>query len=243
VRARWQLAPRQTLWGSVARAVRRPTRFEDDIVVSAPNGLVLVRGSHDFQPEKLTAYEVGYRVQAAALLSVDVTAFVHDYDDLRSQEAPPAAPIPLVVGNTLDGQSRGAEIGINLQPASRWRTHLAYTRLHTEITREAGSRDVSGGASEANDPDHFFSLRSSLDVGRNIEADVFLRSIGALPNPAVPAYTEVNARLGWRPSALVELALVGQDLLHDRHPEFGSPGALREEFQRSVRVAIVLRLP
>jgi iron complex outermembrane recepter protein len=243
VRARWQVAPRQTLWGSAARAVRRPTRFDDDIVVSAPNGLVLVRGSDDFQPEKLTAYELGYRVQAASLLSVDANVFVHRYDDLRSQEAPVGAPIPLVLGNTLDGRSAGVEIGVNLQPVPRWRTHVGYTRLDTDITREAGSRDVSGGVNEANDPDHFFSLQSSLDIGRNIEADILVRGSGALPNPVVPGYTELNARIGWRPSEPIELAIVGQDLLHDRHPEFGTPGSLREEFERSVRLVIILRLP
>jgi iron complex outermembrane receptor protein len=204
---------------------------------------VLVRGSDDFVTEKLTSYEAGYRAQPSDLVSVDVTAFLHDYDDLRSQESPAGAPIPLVVGNTLNGRSTGIEIGVNIQPVSRWRTHVSYTRLDTEITRDPGSRDASGGVNEANDPDHLFSVRSSLDLGRNIEIDAFVRGSSALPNPALPAYAEMNARLGWRPSERFEAALVGQDLLEDRHAEFGATGGFREEFERSVRAVITLRLP
>ena len=243
VRARWNVTRRQTIWGAIARAVRRASRFDDDIIVSAPTGLVLVRGSDDFVTEKLTSYEAGYRAQPSDLVSVDVTAFLHDYDDLRSQESPAGAPIPLVVGNTLNGRSTGIEIGVNIQPVSRWRTHVSYTRLDTEITPDPGSRDASGGVNEANDPDHLFSVRSSLDLGRNIEVDAFVRGSSALPNPALPAYAEMNARLGWRPSERFEAALVGQDLLEDRHAEFGATGGFREEFERSVRAVITLRLP
>jgi iron complex outermembrane receptor protein len=243
VRARWTLRRRHVLWGAVARAVRRPTRLDDDIVAAAPSGLVLARGSDDFVPEKLTSYEVGYRVQPSSVISVDAALFVHDYYDLRSQEAPVGAPIPIIVGNSLHGRSSGVELGINVQPVSRWRTHVSYTYLDTEITREAGSRDVGGGLSEANDPHHLFSVRSSLDLGANIELDTFVRHVGALPNPVVPAFTEFNARLAWHPTPRLEFAVVGQDLAERRHPEFGPATPFREEFERSVRAVVTVRLP
>ena len=50
----------------------------------------------------------------------------------------------------------------------------------------------------------------------------------------VPAYTELDLRLGWNATDALELSLIGQNLLHARHPEFGPPSPLRQEIQRSV---------
>jgi iron complex outermembrane receptor protein len=243
LRARWVLPASQVLWAAAARAVRRPTRLDDDVVVTTPPGIVLVRGSDEFASEKLTSLEVGYRTGAIGPFSVDATMFAHDYDDLRSQESPAAAPIPVVLGNSLHGHSAGVELGINVQPLTAWRTHVGYTYLNTDITRDEGSRDVGQGVSEANDPHHVLSLRTSVDLGRAIEIDAFVRRVGALPNPAVPAFTEVNARIGWRPTTRVDIALIGQDLVHARHPEFGVDSPARLEFERAVRVVMTLRIP
>jgi iron complex outermembrane recepter protein len=241
LRARWLISPDQALWAAVARAVRRPTRFEDDIVVTSPTGLVLVRGTDTFRSEEMTGWEVGYRARPFGPMSVDATVFTQDYDRLRSQEAPLTGIVPVTVGNTLEGRSRGIELGVTVQPDPLWRLHTSYTRLDTKITRAQGSRDVSGGVNETNDPRHLFSFRTAVDLPRNVEIDAWVRAIGALPNPHVPAYTELNGRIGWRPSARLELALIGQDLLHAQHPEFGTPVPRRIEFERSVRVLLTLR--
>jgi iron complex outermembrane receptor protein len=242
LRARYLMSRGQIVWGSVTRAVRRPTRFDDDIVVTGPTGAVLVRGSDDFQPESLVAGEVGYRIQPSPLFSFDATVFRHRISDLRSQELPQTGP-PVIVGNTLEGDVRGVEIGVNVQPLSRWRAHVGYTRLDTEIRRTPGSRDIGGGATEANDPDQFVGLRTSLDLPHGIEIDVMLRAVAALPNPAVPSYTEVDLRGGWWVTPRTELWVVGQDLLHDRHPEFGAALPTRVEFERSLRLGLTFRMP
>jgi iron complex outermembrane recepter protein len=241
VRARVLLPREQVLWGAVARAVRRPTRFDDDLEVLGPGGLLLIRGSDDFEAESLIASEVGYRAQPYSGLSLDATYFVHNLDRLRSQEAPPGGGLPIVLGNTLEGQSHGIEVGLNLQPVARWRTHLSYTWMHSTIERAAGSRDVSGGVSEQNDPTYLFNVRTSVDLTRNIELDVFLRAVDALPDPPVPAYADMNLRLGWRATPRIDLWIVGHDLLHDSHPEFGTPIPRRVEFERGARAGATFR--
>jgi iron complex outermembrane receptor protein len=50
----------------------------------------------------------------------------------------------------------------------------------------------------------------------------------------VPSYLELNARLGWHPTARLELSVVGENLLHAQHPEYGFPEPTRVEIQRSV---------
>jgi iron complex outermembrane receptor protein len=241
IRARWLLPRQQTLWGSVARAVRRPTRFEDDLTVRLPTGDVAIVGNDDFLAETLIASEVGYRVQPALALSVDATIFNHAYDRLRSQEVPLGpSPIPLVVGNGLNGTSRGLELGINVQPLAAWRTHASYTYLNVSLRKDAASRDA-GLTIEANDPRHLFQLRTSLDLPGRFEVDGRWRSVGALPHPAVPAYSEASARLGWRANKNVDVALVGDDLLHAAHAEFNPVAAGFEQFERSVRAILTTR--
>ena len=242
LRARYLMPRSQIVWGAVARAVRRPTRFDDDIRVSTPAGLLAAVGSDDFRAESLVAGEVGYRIQPSPRFSFDATVFTHHISDLRSQELPPAGP-PVVVGNSLEGDVRGVEVGVNVQPAVWWRVHVAYTRLDSEIRRTDGSRDIGGGATEANDPDQFLGLRASFDLPNRIELDAMLRAVAALPNPSVPAYAELNVRAGWGMTSRAELWVAGHDLLHDRHPEFGPDVPTRTEFERSIRVGLTFRTP
>ncbi len=79
---------------------------------------------------------------------------------------------------------------------------------------------------------------------RNVEADLWLRArVGVAESGGARVIRELNARIGWRPRTKVELALVGQDLLHGQHPEFGANTPRRVEFERSVRALLTLRLP
>ena len=243
VRARALLPRGQVVWGAVSRAVRRPTRFDDDLEIFGANGVVTVRGSDEFKAESLVASEAGYRVQPAPVVSLDVTGFVHRFRDLRSQEAPLTGFVPITLANTLRGQSRGVELGVNVQPAIWWRTHVSYTWMATSIEREAGSRDVGNGTSEMNDPGYLFVVHSSVDLPRSFELDVVIRGVDELPNPPVPAYTEMNLRLGWTMNQRVDLWVAGQDLLHAQHPEFGANIPRRVELERGVRAGVTVRLP
>jgi hypothetical protein len=51
----------------------------------------------------------------------------------------------------------------------------------------------------------------------------------------------MDLRLGWRPSEALELSLVGQNLLHDHHLEFGIPLPNQEEVGRNVQAKLVWR--
>jgi iron complex outermembrane receptor protein len=74
-----------TLWGSVSRAVRTPSRANDDVTTLAEstNGLPYrSAGSRGTESEDLMAYEAGIRVQPLDWLHFDLAAFYNDYDDL-----------------------------------------------------------------------------------------------------------------------------------------------------------------
>jgi iron complex outermembrane receptor protein len=57
--------------------------------------------------------------------------------------------------------------------------------------------------------------------------------VGRLPHPVVPAYAELTVHATWRVSPKLDLMLVGDNLLHDRHLEAGAP-PVSEEFPRSI---------
>jgi iron complex outermembrane receptor protein len=74
----------------------------------------------------------------------------------------------------------------------------------------------------------------------SFEVDVKLRHLTDIKNlpsittsEGIPGYSELDVRLAWHGSKQLEISIVGQNLLHDRHGEFGAPAA-RGEIQRSV---------
>ena len=232
IRLGWTPDDRHTVWGAVSRAVRTPTRIDEDTRFLV-GSVTLLSGSRDFESEELLAYEVGYRVQPRPALSVDLAAFYNVYDNLRSQEPVVAGrPFPVVLDNKLEADTYGFELRANFQAATWWRWHAGYAYFEKDLRLDPDSRDPTGGLGEGNDPEHRFSLRSMIDLPGSVELDAWLRYVDRLPFPALAEYTELDLRLGWRPTDRLELSLVGQNLLHDQHAEFPAPR--QEEVERSV---------
>lgn len=230
VRFSLALSDRRTLWGAVSRAVRTPTRLDEDVIFFSPaTGAEVVRGSRDFESEDLIAYELGYRFQPRPEISVDTAAFFNIYDNLRSQELQPNGGRPVVLGNRSNAEAWGLETRVHWQPVAWWRWQLGYAWLDHEFSLDPGSRDPVRGRAEADDPPHRFMVRSYLDLPGGVELDAWLRYVDELVFSRTPGYTELNLHLGWRPTRSVELALIGQNLLHDDHVEFGGPASLNRE--------------
>lgn len=229
------LSDRRTVWGAASRAVRTPTRLDEDIVFFIPaTGQDFVRGSKDFKSEELTAYELGYRTRLSADMSFDLATFYNVYDNVRSQELQPGGGLPIVLRNKANAETWGIETRLNGQPVAWWRWHFAWALLEERFSLDPGSTDPVGGRSEGNDPRHRLMLRSYLDLPGGAELDTILRYVDQLSSSPVPSYLEMDLHLGWRPLSSLELALVGRNLLHDGHPELGGNPALWEEVERSI---------
>jgi iron complex outermembrane receptor protein len=184
--------------------------------------------------EALLAYELGYRVEVGPELALSVATFYNDYRDLRSLAPlnPPAA-FPVEISSGLEGESAGAELSADWRAMANWRLRAGYTELRVSSELQAGSADRSSSRSIAADPNHQFALHSLLDLSSSWEFDSTLRYVGPITNEQVPGYTELDLRLGWRPAPAWELSIDGQNLLHNHHAEFNSPGS-RREIERSV---------
>ncbi|HEV8263471.1 MAG TPA: TonB-dependent receptor [Gemmatimonadales bacterium] len=233
-RVNWTLNPSATLWAAVSRAVRTPSRIDRElfarISISPPSFLA---GGPGFDSEEELAYELGYRHQRGSLALSGAT-FYSRYHGLRSLEQlnPPAADT-IVIGNGQDGEAFGAELTAAYVLTSRWRVRAGYTELRVHIWPNPGSTDTSRGLTESQAPDRQFFVHSSVELPAHLWLDVGLRAIGEIARRQVPAYSELHARLSWQPTPKLDLSVVGQNLLHRRHTEFGAPAA-RREIERGV---------
>jgi iron complex outermembrane receptor protein len=254
-RASWDLSAAHALWTAVSRAVRVPTRLERDIAidVSDPAGNPIARllGNDDFESERLLAYEVGYRWQHSRLLSIDVAAFHNRYGGLSSLEieTPFLDPgsgrtvVPIRNRNLTDGHAQGVEILSTVSPRQEWRVTASYAYI--DLGLDPRGQDLNRGRFyEGATPRHQFGLRSFLDLPASLQLDGQLRSLSAvrrLPpvvsGAGIEGYTELDVRLAWRGWRQLELSLVGQNLLHPHHPEFGA-APQRGEVERSVYTRI-----
>ena len=239
-RVRYRPTASSTLWAAVSRAVRMPTRFDDDLRATSGQPFVVLTGNPNFQSETVISTEAGYRQTLNKYLSFDLAGFLNDYDKLRTVEPSPPAGIPLVISNNMTATTAGLEASAEAAPLSSWRLHLGYSLLSERFRFVNGSRDISQGSNEHNDPRHEFWLRSFVDLPKRLELDATLRSLAALPNPAVPGYTELTLRFGWGHGGPLELSLVGDNLLHDTHREF-QIGAPPENIERSVYAQVTWR--
>jgi iron complex outermembrane receptor protein len=238
LRLLWQPTDKQRVWGAVSRAVRTPSRAEEDgrtdfvTVPPLPEtgglpAIVALVGDGNFNTEKLTAYELGYRTELNKDFSLDFTAFYNDYDHLLSTERgtpfleltplPPHLVFPLYFRNAFSDDNYGAEIAADWRPFETWRLQLAYSYLWSRPEQRTWS------------PLNRVSLLSSWKMKDDWELDAWLYyvdGIGSLPTISplgtvtVEPYLNLTLRLGWRPRKDLELSLVGTNLLEGSHLEF-----------------------
>lgn len=248
-RVAYDLSPGHTLWGAVSRAVRVPTRLERDVAIDVtdPAGDPVVRllGNQAFDSERLLAFEAGYRWQALQSLSLDVATFENRYRGLASLELgeaflDPSANrtiLPLRNENLTAGRARGIEALVTYSPIPPWRLSANYS--HVDLRLDPEGADLNRGESlEGSTPHNQFGLRSSLDLPARLRLDGQFRHVSSIrriplivSGEGLPGYSELDVRLAWDAWKQLELSVVGQNLLHNRHVEFGPPAG-RGEIER-----------
>ncbi|MBL8792429.1 MAG: TonB-dependent receptor [Planctomycetia bacterium] len=249
----WTPSERQTVWGAISRAVRIPSRADENIRVAveaippgvAPLPLVpTFLGNPTLPAETVIAYEAGYRVSPTEKFQIDLAAFFNDYDDLRSI-APPGPPIlqtspfpylllPIPFGDQLYGETYGVELAASWQVAEYWKLHAGYTWLQVQLHAEPGT--FAREAEEGTSPHNQFNLRSYLDLTPTIKFDTGLYYVDNLPALNIPHYLRLDARIAWQPRSGFEAVLGFQNLLDPRHLEFRQefPNILSTEAERVV---------
>ncbi|HLH52522.1 MAG TPA: TonB-dependent receptor [Verrucomicrobiae bacterium] len=238
-RLQWNATQRQMLWGAVSRAVRTPSRLDRDLYEPNPIYGSVLMGNGTFRSENLLAYELGYRAELFNRVSGSISGFYNDYSHLRSINPTGAAGPPFIYQNNLHGYTYGFELALNYQLLEWWRLHAGYDLLTEHIVVGPGG-DLFKGLGETADPRNQVFFRSSMDLPLRLQLDAFLRWIDTVHNNqastpgTVPSYGELDVRLAWHATRNLEISLVGQNLIHDRHPEAGYPNPTQEQIERAV---------
>ncbi|MEW6267816.1 MAG: TonB-dependent receptor [Thermodesulfobacteriota bacterium] len=233
VRLLWLADSRQSVWGAISRAVRTPSRVEHDLLLLSSgvfaDRIAALVGDSSFDSEKVIAYELGYRVQAAASVFVGVSAFINDYDDLLTFDLGPEVEVgdlppivPLIFRNGLHGETYGVEVTADAEPIERLRVSAAYSYLvidlHGDPDRPADQFLVF--LTDGSSPQHQFNVRSTWIVPDLGEVDGVLRYVDRLPALDVGSYVGLDLRLSRRVAEGLELSLIGRNLVEAHHREF-----------------------
>ncbi|HEU0282890.1 MAG TPA: TonB-dependent receptor [Gallionella sp.] len=261
LRLRWTVDEQQSAWAAVSRAVRTPSRAYSDIrfnAAASPRAgvpaiaLVRLMGSPAAQSEELLAYEAGYRVWPSERLYLDVAGFYNEYGNLMTMEpltpffeaGPPARLVaPQQFQSKASATTHGLELSANWQPTEKWQFKAAYSWLKMRIRRDAGSADNAIEAKAGDAPQHQVQFHTYHELNAQTDLGVSLYYVDKLPNQNIPAYTRLDARLGWRPQRGLELSLGARNLLDRQHPEFVSAivGPGTSEVPRSIYGAATWR--
>jgi iron complex outermembrane receptor protein len=217
-RLAWQLSDKTLLWSAVSRAVRTPSRIDREL-----QGGGILAPSPDFGSEKLVAYELGYRAQPTANISLSISGFYNVYDDLRTAELSPSGGFPGQISNSLEGDTYGVEAWAKYAVTPWWRLSAGVSTLEKNLHVKAGHIDLSHMQEAGQDPPYHATLRSEMNISDRLELDGSLRGVGHVSPSNVPAYIEADARIGWRLTDALQVSIDGFNLLHAEHLEVIDP--------------------
>jgi iron complex outermembrane receptor protein len=186
--------------------------------------------------EKLDAFELGYRFTPYSDFSLDLAGFYNRYYDLRTFEnrgfqRRPGEPFVQRIfqrANLSSAESLGVEATASWQATPRWKLTANFSHLRLFVPVDNGSNDTRKESHlEQQDPQNQVALRSQLNLPGAVELDGTLYYVDDSPFEAInlpglhpQSYYRLDARLGWSPTPGLQLDLIGQNLLDNRHLEF-----------------------
>ncbi|WMJ09526.1 TonB-dependent siderophore receptor [Nitrosomonas sp. sh817] len=267
-RLMWTPDDQNSIWMAVSRAVRIPSRAENDIQLNTrtlnaiPGSpallpfpvLAQLMGSSNFKSEKLIAYEMGYRHQFSPQASIDISGFYNDYSQLRDLSIgsplfhtsfPPHLILPIGLTNKASGQTYGVETSIEWRPNEKWRLQGNYSYLNMNIHSDSALKqiDPTTGSADKVSPHHQVSLRSNYDFSEKLQLNLWLRYVSRVDFYRIPGYVTMDAKIAHKPLKNVELFIVGQNLASQNHREFAADflPSLPTTLPRGVYAGVELR--
>jgi iron complex outermembrane receptor protein len=238
IRFAYLYSKKDTFWGSIAKAVRTPSRVEQEArlhVVTLPAGefqgvppflgpiIAMTQPEGNMKSEELIAYEIGWRSAIADNLYVDIAVFYNNYEDYRSVNfsgLPVVAPGFLMAltsfANENEIESKGFEAVVDWRVSADWDIKFNYSFIDQDSLPSTGtSVDIQSFPAE-----HIVNLRSSNRLAENVSLDTWVRYVDELGDFGIDSYTTLDVRLSWRITKNLELSLVGKNLTDSRHQEF-----------------------
>ncbi|MBN2211884.1 MAG: TonB-dependent receptor [Sedimentisphaerales bacterium] len=223
VRLWWTPDENQVVWAAVSRPVHTPNRLDSDVRLTMalvdpgimmggpPMGFLMpfqLQGNDNLDSEKLTAYEVGYRVNIADHLAWDTAGYFYDYEDIitfyRNN--------PVMFGNLSRAKSLGVESTLDYRPFEDLRLLANYSYNHSSM--ETDIVDMRPKTAQ-----HMARLGAFWDITDDLELNGMLYYNDKRNRHCAyyPSFVRLDVGITWRPTENLELALWGQNLA-DEHP-------------------------
>lgn len=239
-RISWSANDWLSFWSAVSYTEGTASRLNDDVRFRAASfpepttglpAIVELTGSRDSESERLTAYEVGVRVETTENFFVDATAYYFKYDNMVSREAgeasvnfdpssqSPYLVIPIVYSNLYKVDSYGTEISFDWRINQKSKLMLSHSFLYSDVDRGDSTDDVALQFHK-NDPRQMATAQFRFDPIENVGFDSILRYVDRLQSRDIDGYTELDLRVSWKPTKDIELSVLGRNLLDSSHREF-----------------------
>jgi iron complex outermembrane recepter protein len=235
----------QTVWTSVSRAVRTPTRGEEGLNSGTQ------KASKGYGSENVIAYELGYRIKPSRTSLIDIATFYNDYSRLRTFNFTDS-PTVATATNNGEGKSYGAEITVKWQAMDSWRLEAGYDFLKLDVVNKKISTERAAANlsfAEGQSPKNQFRLRSNYNINPQIEFDNIVYYVDSLSDSrlttdqtGVNSYIRLDTRIGYLVNSNLDLSVGVQNITDKRHQEFDKGLAANEtEVGRTVYFKTVVR--
>ena len=211
---------------SVARAYRTPSFFADKaylrplLLPSMPAfNPLLIKGNDDLDPEKMTAFELGYRTTLFNTIGLNVESYYNELDRIIDVGTPLKLwPFYFKIDNSYKAISKGVEVSITIPVTSWWMLRSNYTFQEMENKRK--NEDVLGT------PKHKISLISRFTFENGFSLDLMAYYVdetkwsGLVEDVKIDDYVRFDIRVSQKFfNDRLELAFVGQNITDQFHPE------------------------
>lgn len=228
VRLTYDYTDSTTLWASWSRAVRRPSRAEDDVRLfqlstnTTPNlagiGFAshsfktiggFLAGSRDQDSEELLAYEMGMRTDYFdKKIIIDFATFFFDYNNLVGLETDPSNSARQNINNKGNAHAYGAELSLKYIPTDKLDFLFNYTwfRKHGELNEEA-------------DAEHLLFTAMNYKICKDLSWHTTVYYAGNVESINTKSYINLDTGFIWKYNAHWDFSVWGKNLLDPQHAE------------------------
>jgi iron complex outermembrane receptor protein len=205
-------------------------------------GVIHISGDPDVGPEHLRGLEVGWRFRTARKLSLDLTAFDNDYNDIITaiSEEPrvelrgtvPVMLVPLLVRGALDVRARGLEVGVRWVPTEWCGLQFGSSWIHFDKRTHGDAEVVEPGQGvDGLSPARQHSVRAHFTLSPKVSLDASWEHVGRLTDrkdsAGVPGRDDVSLGIDVRLGRGKTLRVQGDRLFAGRHAEFSSASGIQ----------------
>jgi outer membrane receptor protein involved in Fe transport len=184
-----------------------------------PLPLLTVLGNKKLDPEKMTAFELGYQTTLFNKLWLNLELYYNDLDDVIENIIVKSTwPLLISWDNDFHAISKGIEISANYLITPWWRLKANYTFQEVEYKRI--NQDVPGT------PKHKINLWSRFTFNNGFTCDLIAHYVddtkwtGLTGEVDIDDYVRFDIRLAQKLfNDKLEIAFVGQNLTDQFHPE------------------------